>query len=42
MKHKKQVLNVKRLFYFFWLEHHTCELKGNKTQVFGNAHIFIY
>lgn len=37
-----QVLNVKILFHFFWLDHPAYELNGNKPQVFGNAHLFIY
>lgn len=33
---------LKFFFHFFWLEHPTYEHKGNKLQVFGNAHLFIY
>lgn len=32
---------LKFLFHFFWLDHPTYELKGNKLQVFENAHLFI-
>lgn len=33
---------LKFFFHFFWLEHPTYVLNGNKPQVFGNALLFIY